>query len=214
MSKTRKSGRGRRRNGSSMRGLTNTKGVLPDRSSITHTFSSYYVFAPAAGASTIYSFRGNSVWDPDFTGAGGVSTLFNTYASLYNRHRVLSSRISLQFTNLGTAPMTAYLMATILNSPPTALAIWSQRHIATGTCAPGGPICWKHTASAGTAAIFGVPKVQVLSEDDFAAIGGSVPNNVWYWHVLMFNPSAVAGSCSLQLRIEYPTVWSMSLALA
>jgi hypothetical protein len=213
MPKTKK-GRKRGKRQAPLTGLTDAPGVLPDRLYMRHTYSVYQILAPAAGGSTSYSFRGNSVFDPDFTGAGSIANLYNTFGSLYNRYRVTGSKINVEFVNTGTVPLVFYLIPSIQNAPPSVTAVRGQRHIATGTAAPGGPISWVHTASATTAKIFGVPPVQVLSEDDFAGLTGANPNNVWYWHLLIFNPGGVAGAVNVQVRLEYDTYWSMPLFLA
>lgn len=199
------------------RGITGlSKGIvgLGDRFSVVMPYSTYIQLSPAAGSQTAYLFRGNSVYDPDFTGSGGVAGLYPQLSLLYNRYRVLSSKITVDFCNTGTVPARCMLSASNNNTAPSAFYSPFQRHIAMGDCAPGGPISWKHTATAETRAIFGVPKTQVLSEDDFAGIVGGVPNNVWYWQVLVYNPSSAAGSLTVTLRIDYNVVWSMPLTIA
>lgn len=193
-----------------------SKGVvgLGDRFSVVMPYSTYITLAPAAGAQTAYLLRGNSVYDPDFSGSGGVSAMYPQLSLLYNRYRVLSSKITVDFCNTGSSPIRCMVLASNNNVASSAFYSPFQRHIAFGDCAPGGPISWKHTASAETRAIFGVPKEQVLAEDDFAGIVAGNPNNVWYWHVIAYNPSPSSGSLTVTVRIEYNTVWSMPLAFA
>ena len=45
-----------------------------------------------------HTFRANSVFDPDWTGAGHQPTRFDQLAALYQRYEVLKSKIRVQFT--------------------------------------------------------------------------------------------------------------------
>jgi len=195
-------------------GLTTVSVGLPDRFHVVMPYGTYFIGAPGAGVQSWNSFRGNSIFDPDFSGAGTTAFAYTQLAGLYNRYRVLSSKIVVEVTNSGTVPLRCSIVATIANAPPTATALPGQRHIAQGMVGTTGTVGWKHTARAPTARIFGVPEAQVLSEDDFAGLVGGNPNNVWYWHVVMFNPGGAAGACNVSIRIEYDVVWSMPLLMA
>jgi len=195
-------------------GLTTISTGFPDRFKIKQSYGTYFIGAPGAGVQSWNSFRGNSVFDPDFSGAGTTAFGYTQLSAIYNRYRVLGSKITVDVTNTGTVPLRISIVATIVNAPPTATALPGQRHIAQGMVGTTGTVGWKHTAMARTAAIFGVPESQVMSEDDFAGLVGGNPNNVWYWHVVMFNPGGVAGACNVSVRIEHDVAWSMPLLLA
>lgn len=194
-------------------GLSNDIVGLGDRFRTVMPFSSYISFAPAAGSQTAYLFRGNSVYDPDFSGSGSVAGLYPQLSVLYNRYRVLSSKIMVDFCNTGTVPVRCMIMASNNNTAPSAFYSPFQRHFAIGDCAPGGPISWKHVSSAETRAVLGVPKAQVMAEDDYAGIVGGNPNNVWYWMVIVYNPAPAAGQLTVTVRIDYTTIWSMPLTI-
>ncbi len=195
-------------------GLTDLRVGFPDRFRVTMPYGTYQLLVPGAGSISTYTFRGNSVFDPDFAVGGTTADCYTQLSTLYNRYRVLSSRIHVHASNTGTVPVTNFIVAGIVNSPGNAVQQLQARHMAQGTCAPGGPVSWTHAATATTHKIFGVPKAQVLAEDDFAGLVGGNPNNVWYWHISTYNLGGVAGAVNLQVRIEYEVVWSMPLALA
>lgn len=193
-------------------GLSTIQQGFPDRFRTMMVFGNYQLLIPAAGNKAAHTFRGNSVYDPDFTGAGLTANTYSQLSLLYNRYRVLSSRIHLEYINQGTVPLIGVVSASISNALPNTDRTIGQRHTARGTMVPGGPNKWDHTASVATHAVFGVPKMQVLSEDDFAGLVGASPNNNWWWHVQVMNLNgAVAGSCLVVIRIEYQVVWSMPL---
>lgn len=203
---------GRRIHATPIYGLSNTLSGLSDSFVCDMPYGAVATLAPAASGYSYYSFRGNSVYDPDYTSIGYTAFHYSKLSLLYNRYRVLASTIEVTATNTGTVPLNVYYIATIANSPPDQLAIQGARHFASGVVAPGGPAVWKHTAGATTAKIFGVPERQVRDEDDFAGLVGGNPNNVWYWHVSAFNPGATAGAVSFSVRIVYKVLWSMPLA--
>jgi hypothetical protein len=201
--------------GIGFRGLTTVREGFPDRFKTKQVFGYYQILAPAAGNRASYSFRGNSVYDPDFTGAGSTAFTYTQLSALYNRYRVISSKITIEAFNQGTVPLIIVLGASISNSLPSTDRTLGLRHMAQSTIVPGGPANWKHTAAAGTAAVFGVPLSQVMSEDDFAGLIGGNPNNVWYWHLQAQNLNgATAGSVLITVRLEYEAIWSMPLDLA
>ncbi len=51
---------------------------------------------PGAAAIGIHVFRANSIFDPDLTGTGHQPLLHDTYATLYDRYRVVSSKIKVR----------------------------------------------------------------------------------------------------------------------
>jgi len=214
--RSRKSGElttfGRKVTNPSLYGLSSIPLGLGDTFLTDMPYGAALTLSPAAATYAYTSFRGNSVYDPDYTNIGYTAFHYSKLSTLYNRYRVLSSTIEVTAVNTGTVPVNVYLVATINNAPPDQLAILGARHYANGVTAPGGPVFWKHTAGASTAQIFGVPEAQVKSEDDYAGLVGGNPNNVWYWHCSAYNSAAAAGVVTFNVRIVYKVLWSMPLA--
>lgn len=195
-------------------GLSKPLPGLEERHRVVMPYAVTINLAPAAGVTTYYSFRGNSVFDPDFSGTGTTALTYSTWSTLYNRYRALGSRIQINAINVGTTAIQLWLEATISNAPPvTSVYTVGQRHVATGITAPGGPAVWQHRASAWTSLIFGVPEAQVRDEDDFAGLVGANPNNVWYWHLVVYNPGGAAGAVNVTVRMDIDTIWSMPLKM-
>jgi len=195
-------------------GLSTRLVGFADRFRIVHMYTNTVSLSPAAGVASYQSYRGNSVYDPDFSGVGTTAFAYSQASAVYNRYRVLASRIEV-LASCTSGTLQIFLQASINNAPPVAtLYTVGQRHVAMGGVSVGGPSVWKHTAVARTAQVFGVPQKQVLSEDDFAGIVGGNPNNVWYYHVVAYNPTAAGATLTLTVRVEYETVWSMPTNLA
>lgn len=52
------------------------------------------ITSPLAGIPGTYLFRANSIYDPDYTGAGHQPYGHDTYATIYNHYRVVKSTIT------------------------------------------------------------------------------------------------------------------------
>lgn len=66
----------------------------------------YHAFADITSVSGVpgqYVFRANSTFDPDFTGSGHQPYYRDTYAAIYDNYSVVSSKITVEFINLGAA---------------------------------------------------------------------------------------------------------------
>jgi hypothetical protein len=72
-------------------------GGLPPRVRVKLAY--YQQEAVATSVTSTQVWRGNSVFDPDFTGTGGQPYNFDDWAIFYNRYRVLGCRIITTITN-------------------------------------------------------------------------------------------------------------------
>lgn len=195
-------------------GLANANDGIKDTMTVYMPYGAAFSLSIAAGSAATYSWRGNSVYDPDYTGIGISAYHYAKFSLMYNRYRVTSSALEVSTMVTGTGAVTAYLIATIANAPPGLNQLLASKHVAYAQLCPGGPATWKHKAGMPTNVVFGVPMVQVRSEDDFAGLVGGNPNNVWYWHMYFVNNTAVATTVEIYMRILYKTLWSMPLSVS
>lgn len=63
---------------------------IPQRMIVKHKYATSVSVAAGGGALASYIFNLNSMWDPDRTGTGHQPYGRDTYATLYNRYRVIS----------------------------------------------------------------------------------------------------------------------------
>lgn len=70
----------------------------------------------AAGNQLVYVYRLNSVFDPDFTGAGGQPSGFDQLAALYGRYRVIAVDVSVKATEATSGNQALVVMAASDNS--------------------------------------------------------------------------------------------------
>jgi hypothetical protein len=211
--KTKKGGKRRQ---ARVYGVTTTKCIVPALFRGKMFYNTVLALAPAAGGATANVFRLNSVFDPDFTGAGSTVVGYTQISALYGRYRVLAAKVFVEFVNVSsTIPLTVFITLNPVTTVGVNIAtILAQRRVWTrgiGTCT--GSCTVSHTCGGPVGALYGVPERQVRDEDDFAALVGGNPNNGVYAHVGAYADGAAAGSLTIHVRIEYDVVWSLPLEM-
>lgn len=178
-------------------GLTICKvpSVCPDIMQVELTYnrtSGYNASAPV-----VQVFRGNSIFDPDFTGVGSQPMGHDQWATLYRRYRVIGSKITVRTNSLDGTDASG-LVITPLNT--SGIVSDPEMYIQGAYAAQG------YNATTGdnspqivsnyitTSKMRGMPKDAFMYEDDLGAAVGSNPLKTWYWHVCWYNSSAVVNS--------------------
>lgn len=133
---------------------------------------------------TIYSFRGNSCYDPDFSSTGHQPAYFDTYSEVYSRYKVYGSSINVAFAN-STNDLS--LLAIIPNSvnlgvgsAPSAMLDLPRARWRTVGAANIMTSSLSHSAS--TNEVLGLTSRQI-EDDDYSAVTSSNPAQLWYWNL-------------------------------
>jgi hypothetical protein len=210
-----KNRRGKRKGGGIV-GLTPGNQLFPPRFTGNMVYVQAYTLSIVAGAVTTQTFRANSVYDPDYGGAGTTVAGYTQPAALYGRYRVSHFTADVEFLNTSAQPVYVYAVGTPEVTIGTSFAVLTaQRNIWTKAIASkDGAAMVKHKVSFPISRIYGVPKSQVMMEDDFAGLVGGNPNNQVFFHCGVYNPTASAASVILRVRFTYRTVWSLPTDLA
>lgn len=155
-----------------------------DTERTTLVYTDQFDWAPISSHYT-YTFRGNSAFDPDYTGTGHQPRYFDTFAVIYTKYRVLGTRIDVSYTNyaglttaeLVIAPNTEVLTLTdanVIKELPRAKTKGVMPIVA------GVPMKLTHKIS--TSTVLGLTK-NAVRDDDYAALCTSNPVSIWYWIV-------------------------------
>lgn len=170
--------RRRRRLGVSRLSLRSTK-VFPDKIFVKLPYATLLSRAPGA-ITDEYSFRGNSCYDPDYTGVGSQPVGFDQYSELYNEYRVMSSRISIEIVNNIASGMNVTLMASTGAAGSGSFIGSSQqpytKYKFAGGTSSSNKIYIKNFMK--SSKMWGRP---VKTEDNFAALINANPVNEWFW---------------------------------
>jgi len=180
------------------------------RVSLKYTMVSALTSVITTGAFS-YVFRGNSVFDPDFTSTGGQPANFDDYAALFNQYRVHGSTIKV------------HVLPTTSGTEPTMWVI-GPRHISTSvTLATQMDFAAQPYSRAGLFNIYRAgapdsvftmsmttPKFQGLSaaefagRDDLTALVSTNPAEGWFWHVTATNVDlSVTSELAIMVELVY-----------
>lgn len=86
---------------------------FPDKIFVKLKYVENYTFLTSSQPYYNYIWRGNSVYDPNYTGTGHQPLYFDQYATIYQRYRVHAVKQILEISNYGTQDM---VVSTILHS--------------------------------------------------------------------------------------------------
>lgn len=134
-------------------------------------------------------YRGNNIYDPDYTGVGHQPRGFDQLSDNYNKYVVLGSSCELIGVSgasgdagvIEVSLMPVVSPSTLSNRDPEYLAEMPGSQMM--VIAPGGE---KQIISAyqSTANVKGVSRRTILTDDTFeGTVAGSGPNNAWYWQI-------------------------------
>lgn len=74
-------------------------------------FCDHYNESSGAATFLVRAFRGNSVYDPDYTGVGGTPSGLTNYARMYLRYKVLAAKIKVTVNDLETYNLMFFIFA-------------------------------------------------------------------------------------------------------
>jgi len=157
-----------------------------------------------------WRFRGDDLYDPDYTGSGHQPTYFDQLMAMYNRFQVLGSRIRAMVTPTSTssAPVPAVNFCITPNDDNGALSWTDARQLPYArsrlvTAANGATLM----NQADSAQIHGVPQM-IVGLSSYVGTSSSSPSDPWYWHVVTETPDAATNITGfLSVVIEYDVVF-------
>jgi hypothetical protein len=189
---------------------------FPARHRGTISYSNVGALTAAAGAmSANQVYRLNSIYDPDYSGSGSTALGWTQLSAIWYRKRVVAATVELTVQNLAGFPLSVWCVASIDNALGSNIEQVTAQRNAWRISLPTTGESVVRTFKIPLERIFGVPKMQLLAEDDFATVGtSSAPNNVAYFHMGIHNPAAGTGYAAFTIRILYDVVCSFPLELA
>lgn len=156
-----------------------------------------------ASASKYYTFRGNSLYDPDLSGVGHQPLYFDQYALIYSKYRVLGAKITLRAIN-GQSSVAQYLVlesGTEQNISNNLTRLLEQSRGAIAKLVPAssqGPTYIKKYCS--TRKACGLTKSQ-MSDQDYAADTNASPTQLWYFNLVVTSIDSLS-PCDLYMMVS------------
>jgi len=178
-------------------------GICPDVMCVQLKYNRAGAFTGAAPQSNV--FRGNSVFDPDYSGVGAQPRGFDQWKTLYRRYRVIASKVTarggtIAASNASGIVVTALNTNTVIGNPVDALESNFAECSKVGTSQ--GDSSMTVTNYKSTATVRGGPKDLVQYESDLSALVSANPAQQWYWHVLLYNADGTTGTVDSNINVE------------
>jgi hypothetical protein len=164
-----------------------------------------------SGLSQSQIFRGNDLYDPDFSGAGSQPLGFDEYMALYQNFRVVRSHCEMSVcSNAGgigiLASLVPLLTTTAYGSQAGAIANPFAKYELVGNATGMNKCKISHTFD--THAIYGLKKNVVDYDDGFWGTSSSSPAKQWFWRIELGTANGTQ-SCNsdLVVRIRYDVIF-------
>lgn len=193
--------------------------VSPDSVRVKLPFEQVLEPAPTLGSLYLYQYRGNSAYDPDYTGVGGQPTGFDQWSAFFNEYTVISSSIEVEIIS-GQNYSVEYVVYPSYNvsSPATSLDAsmrpYAERCLMTGN---GNATHKVLKSQMSTAQMMGVRPEAVLDDDAYGATISTSPAStaIWYWNVVAQNVSntTTLNDC-VRVHIVYDVLFHDRVQLA
>lgn len=160
------------------------------------------------------TYRGNGMFDPDYSLGGHQPYGFDQYMSLFKNFYVKGSTIKVNaFVNQGSgtpnySDVMAYVWSDTESGTPSAANDLIER------CMANSGKFWRVPAQYGpdiTKTVRSTTKKELSRGMEDSTTKGTVaadPSAVWYWHVVLLNDGAADKTITLTTDIEYDSVFS------
>lgn len=169
----------------------------------------------AAATGTHYTWRLNSLYDPDFTGVGSTVMGWTQISAAYGLFRVLAVRVIVHFYNASAAQSTVGLLPGLNSTYTSDYLRWEAEPNCSSTMIQG------NTGGARSMAVFdrtydlpkiaGLSRKQYMTDMDFTHSTGANPARGLFVSCYMRGMSGTAQSVGYVIRLIYRTEVSQPL---
>lgn len=188
--------------------VSNTTGI-PDRIKVNLCYSDIIQVNPGLFRDTRI-FRGNSLYDPDYTGTGHQPLYFDQYMAMYSKYRVLGSRCKVTYINNQGSSST--VLALVPSTEPVILTTYHGiREIPRAKATAPIPVAARYpfslTSSSTTRVMCGLSSAEQWDED-WSGTSTTNPTQLWYWLVYIQTADGLQNAIGqLQVDIIYDCVF-------
>ncbi len=180
--------------------------ITPDQVFVKLKYNTAINLVSGTGTFISHTFRGNGLFDPDQSGAGGQPRGYDQWSAMYTRYTGLACKITVRVIPhvnqggpciLGVVPTDTSSPFTdiesIIESPYSKTAMLNNKTVSPQTM----------TASLTTKRKFGY-HTGILQEDDLSANVTALPAEQWYWFLGFENiPQPTNLDVTVDVQLEY-----------
>jgi hypothetical protein len=153
------------------------------------------------GTAQQYTFRGNSLFDPDLTATGHQPMYYDQYIAVYEKYRVFSASMTLDIvTSQNPLQVVVIPSSTVPTITSASQALESPRACVSRPVSSVMPQRLQ-TPNFTTQTILGLRGGQIW-DTDFSGLFSANPVDLWYLALYIF-PLSGNVSCSIRIKIIY-----------
>ncbi len=184
--------------------------IFPARTVRRLRYSDSKTLSSASGVAVGYILRANDVFDPDFTGTGHQPMGFDQLIAFYNHFCVVKSRLVVTFINTTASPPTVCIRQDADNTLITNInQIMEFGGMVTEQLEVKGSYGANKVLemTCDIAHIQGVNRQAILANNALAGNALASPSEVTFYHIMMWDQTALSGSCTINFVVEYDVVF-------
>lgn len=186
---------------------------FPDRIRVKMAYYASFNASQSSGVAVLQQYRGNSVFDPDYTLTGHQPTSFDQWKAFYGRYRVHGSAIRIISVLPGNSAMsgTNTVGQICIVAPSIDTGTLAETDIAEMAYSKSKASTYytpirELRSYMSSAKILGVSKRSIEDEDDNTAPTNAAPLNSWFWNVLVVQPGLTTTvDYSVTVKLTYYT---------
>lgn len=184
------------------------QGGFPDSMVTTLSYADQVSFTVASPYSS-YVFRGNSLYDPDYTSTGHQPRYFDTLMAVYTKYKVIGLTWKATFINAsGASPsVVAVPLTDVLSSGAGAFQFAEYpRAQFIGPLVAASIRNQTMSGSFTTQGICGLTKAQLAGEE-WSGTASTNPPQIWYLNFLVVTPTSVNVDMKMSITLDYTAVF-------
>ncbi len=176
---------------------------FPDRYHTTLRYSDSLVINPGVSYGQ-YTFRGNSLFDPDYTSTGHQPLYFDQLSAVYGRYRVISCLIKLKVISVGSVAtqMVIIPVSEVTTFTSQSLALEHPRAKVLPIVGVSGYQTASSSYNMSTRKILGLTQTQ-LQDIDYSAATSANPLQLWYYIVYAYEPGGGNVHTAFTVTLDY-----------
>lgn len=154
------------------------------------------------GTTAQYTYRANSLFDPDFTTTGHQPLYYDQQIASYEKYRVYAVRIILHVVNASQSTPAECVMIPASQIPTItsiSLAKEMPRAVASGILPAFQSLPVRMTQRMSTKTVLGLSARQIYDQD-YGAIFSANPIELWYYSI--YGWTATSGALNLQIDVK------------
>lgn len=150
-----------------------------------YTVIRYVDLVSFTGSTSSYTFRANSLFDPDFTSTGHQPYYFDQFIASYEKYRVFKTHIKLRVTNISQTDVSEVVLVPGSQIPTlTSLSLAREmpRSKCTGILPAFQAVPIEISLSLRTKTVLGLQSRQIYDQD-YGAVFNANPVELWYYTI-------------------------------